>query len=69
MVVAALNDRVTSVTAAQQLHNHWGGKVHWYSGSHVGHAISGSIRQATDEFLRAAPPPRFDSEPGLRSLM
>nr|WP_064570986.1 alpha/beta hydrolase [Gordonia sp. LAM0048] len=71
MVVAALNDRVTSVSAAQQLHRHWGGQVHWYSGSHVGHAISGSIRQATDEFLRASPPsaPRSDNERGLRSLM
>ncbi|MCH5644646.1 alpha/beta fold hydrolase [Gordonia sp. ABSL49_1] len=51
MVVAALNDRVTSVTAAQRLYDHWGGHVHWYPGSHVGHAISGDIRRATDAFL------------------
>ncbi|WP_439029858.1 alpha/beta hydrolase family protein [Gordonia terrae] len=64
MVVAALNDRVTSVSAAQQLHRHWGGRVHWYSGSHVGHAISNGIRQATDEFLSEAPPsPGRDSQP------
>lgn len=51
MVVAALNDRVTSVTAAQRLGDHWSGHIHWYPGSHVGHAISGDIRRATDAFL------------------
>ncbi|MBD0861043.1 alpha/beta hydrolase family protein [Gordonia sp. zg691] len=61
MVVAALNDRVTSVTAAQQLHQHWGGRIHWYPGSHVGHAISTDIRHATDEFL-GEPPPRPDRD-------
>lgn len=60
MVVAALNDRVTSVTAASRLHDHWGGGVHWYRGSHVGHAISGEIRRAVDDFLRSAPGPDED---------
>jgi len=51
MVVAALNDRVTWVSAAQRLHQHWGGRIHWYNGSHVGHAMSPGIRHATDGFL------------------
>ncbi|MGV9712868.1 alpha/beta hydrolase [Gordonia sp. NPDC003424] len=52
MVIGALNDRVTSVAAAQRLHRHWGGRVHWYRGGHVGHAMSGDVRRATDGFLR-----------------
>lgn len=51
MVVAALNDRVTSLGAARRLHAHWGGRVHWYRGSHVGHALSGDIHDAVDAFL------------------
>lgn len=59
MVVAASNDRVTSVAAAQQLHEHWGGRIHWYAGSHVGHAMSASIRHAVDDFFgEPAPHPQ-----------
>lgn len=55
MVIAALNDRVTSTRAAQRLHEHWGGRVHWYPGGHVGHAVSGHVRKATDGFLAGRP--------------
>lgn len=55
MVIAALNDRVTSTRAAQRLHEHWQGRVHWYPGGHVGHAISNHVRVATDEFLAGRP--------------
>lgn len=51
LVIAALNDRVTSLGAARRLHAHWGGKVHWYHGSHVGHAMSRDIHRAVDSFL------------------
>ncbi|GAB92654.1 alpha/beta hydrolase family protein [Gordonia rhizosphera] len=56
MVIGALNDRVTSVAAARRLHAHWGGRVHWYRGSHVGQAFSANVRTVTDRFLRLAPP-------------
>jgi len=51
LVIAALNDRVTWVTAAQKLHHHWGGRIEWYPGGHVGHVFSGRVRELTDEFL------------------
>jgi len=51
MVIAALNDRVTWVTAAQRLHDFWGGRIHWYPGGHIAHVFSGHVRRATDEFL------------------
>lgn len=51
MVVAALNDRVTSVRSAQRLHDHWDGRVHWFRGSHVGHAFSPNVRTVVDGFL------------------
>ncbi|MFT4125009.1 MAG: abhydrolase domain-containing 18 [Gordonia sp. (in: high G+C Gram-positive bacteria)] len=51
MVVAALNDRVTSLSAARQLHAHWDGHVEWFAGSHVGAAMAPSIHAATDRFL------------------
>lgn len=54
-VIAALNDRVTWVTAAQKLHEHWGGRIDWYAGGHVGHVFSGQVRAATDQFLSVPP--------------
>ena len=51
MVIAALNDRVTWVTGAQRLHDHWQARIHWYPGGHVGQALSGQVRGATDAFL------------------
>lgn len=51
LVIAALNDRVTWVTAAQRLHHHWGGRIEWYPGGHVGHVFSGRVRELTDQFL------------------
>ena len=51
MVIAALNDRVTSVRSAQRLHDHWDGRVHWFRGSHVGHAFSKNVRSVVDGFL------------------
>lgn len=51
MVVAASNDRVTSVRAAQRLHDHWDGRVHWFRGSHVGHAFSKDVKAVVDGFL------------------
>ncbi len=68
MVVAALNDRVTWVSAAQQLHEHWGGRIHWYPGSHVGHAISTGIRHATDGFLSERARPAGPAEEGKRAI-
>jgi pimeloyl-ACP methyl ester carboxylesterase len=55
MVIAALNDRITSVTAAQRLHQHWGGRVHWYQGSHVGSVFSGDVKAVADNFLLGRP--------------
>ncbi len=51
LVIAALNDRVTWVTAAQRLHDHWGGRIEWYPGGHVAHVFSGRVHELTDEFL------------------
>ena len=51
LVVAALGDRMTSVTAAQRLHERWGGQVHWHPGGHIGHLMSGGVRSALDDFL------------------
>jgi pimeloyl-ACP methyl ester carboxylesterase len=53
LVIAALNDRVTSVTAAERLHAHWGGPVHWYPGGHISGVMAGEVRSAITEFLRA----------------
>lgn len=55
LVIAALNDRVTWVTAAQKLHDHWGGRIEWYPGGHVGHVFSGVVKSLTDEFLSTQP--------------
>jgi dienelactone hydrolase len=51
LVVAALNDRMTSVRAAQRLHERWGGQVHWHPGGHIGHLLSGEVRAVLDRFL------------------
>jgi dienelactone hydrolase len=51
LVIAALNDRMTSVRAAQRLHERWGGEVHWHHGGHIGHLMSGQVRAEVDEFL------------------
>lgn len=53
LVVAALNDRVTSVAAAQRLHTHWGGAVHWYPGGHISGVMAGEVRTAITDFLRS----------------
>lgn len=54
LVIAALNDRMTSVKAAQRLHQRWQGEVHWHHGGHIGHLVAGSVRGAVDEFLAPA---------------
>jgi len=51
LVVAALNDRMTSVQAAQRLHERWGGQVHWHPGGHIGHLLSADVRGVVDRFL------------------
>jgi predicted alpha/beta hydrolase family esterase len=51
LVVAALNDRMTSVTAAERLHARWDGRVHWHPGGHIGHLLSGDVRNAVDVFV------------------
>jgi pimeloyl-ACP methyl ester carboxylesterase len=51
LVVAALGDRMTSVNAAQRLHERWGGQVHWHPGGHIGHLMSGDVRRVLDDFL------------------
>jgi dienelactone hydrolase len=51
LVIAALNDRMTSVKAAQRLHARWGGEVHWHHGGHIGHLMSGQVRAELDAFL------------------
>lgn len=56
LVVAALNDRMTSVRAAQRLHQRWQGEVHWHHGGHIGHLLSGRVRATVDRFLAAAAP-------------
>lgn len=50
-VIAALGDRMTSVRAAQRLHERWGGQVHWHAGGHIGHLMSRDVRAAVDAFL------------------
>lgn len=50
LVVAALNDRVTSVAAAERLHAHWSGPVHWYPGGHIGGVMSSAVRAAITDF-------------------
>ncbi len=51
LVVAALGDRMTSVNAAQRLHERWGGQVYWHPGGHIGHLLSGGVRSVVDDFL------------------
>jgi dienelactone hydrolase len=51
LVIAALNDRMTSVKAAQRLHERWQGDVHWHHGGHIGHLMSGAVRAQLDAFL------------------
>ncbi len=52
LVIAALNDRMTSVQAAQRLHEHWGGHVAWHHGGHVGQVFARNVKDALDDFLR-----------------
>ena len=51
LVVAARNDRMASVRAAERLHERWGGQVHWHPGGHIGHLMSGDVRRVVDDFL------------------
>jgi len=51
LVIAALNDRMTSVRAAQRLHERWQGEVHWHHGGHIGHLMSGKVKAELDAFL------------------
>ncbi len=51
LVIAALNDRMTSVRAAQRLHERWQGEVHWHHGGHIGHLMSGQVKSELDAFL------------------
>lgn len=51
LVVAALNDRMTSIRAAQRLNVRWGGQVHWHAGGHIGHLMSNDVRLVVDQFL------------------
>ena len=55
LVVAAVGDRMTSVRAAQRLHERWGGRVHWHPGGHIGHLMSGDVRRVLDDFLLERP--------------
>lgn len=55
LVVAALGDRMTSVNAAQRLHERWGGQVYWHPGGHIGHLMSGAVRTVVDDFLLDRP--------------
>ncbi|WP_020105628.1 alpha/beta fold hydrolase [Nocardia sp. 348MFTsu5.1] len=55
LVIAALNDRVTSVAAAERLHAHWDGPVYWYPGGHISGVMAGEVRTVITEFLRPDP--------------
>ena len=55
LVIAALNDRMTSVKAAQRLHERWKGSVHWHHGGHIGHLMSGQVKAELDAFLTSQP--------------
>ena len=55
LVIAALNDRMTSVKAAQRLHERWKGSVHWHHGGHIGHLMSGQVKAELDAFLTSRP--------------
>ena len=52
LVVAAIGDRMTSVRAAQRLHQRWGGSIHWHGGGHIGHLMSRDVRTAVKAWLR-----------------
>lgn len=54
-VIAALNDRVTSIRAAHRLHERWGGESHWHEGGHIGFIVSGAAKAAIDLFLGNQP--------------
>ena len=41
---------------AQQLHEKWGGRLHWHHGSHVGHLFAGGVHYASERFLRSVTP-------------
>lgn len=46
------NDRMTLRRRARlQLHERWGGQVHWHSGGHIGHLWSRDVRSVVDRFL------------------
>jgi predicted alpha/beta hydrolase family esterase len=51
VVLAASNDRLTSMRAAQRLHERWQGEVAWHAGGHIGHLMSSGARSVVDDFL------------------
>lgn len=52
LIVGAWHDRMAMREPAMALQERWGGRLHWYDGSHVGHIFSRRVQAVTDRFLR-----------------
>lgn len=56
LIVGAWHDQMARREPAQQLHEKWGGRLHWHQGSHVGHLFAGGVHAASERFLRSVGP-------------
>ena len=56
LIVGAWHDQMARRDPAQQLHEKWGGRLHWHHGSHVGHLFAGGVHYASERFLRSVTP-------------
>ncbi len=52
LIVGAWHDRMAMREPAVALQERWGGRLHWYDGSHVGHVFSRRVQRVTAQFLR-----------------
>lgn len=52
LIVGAWHDRMAMREPATALQQRWGGQLHWYDGSHVGHVFSRRVQRVTEGFLR-----------------
>jgi pimeloyl-ACP methyl ester carboxylesterase len=52
LIVGAWHDRMAMREPATALQERWGGRLHWYDGSHVGHVFSRRAQRVTERFLR-----------------
>lgn len=52
LIVGAWHDQMAYRQSALDLHERWGGRLHWHDGGHVGHLLSRSVEAETERFLR-----------------